>query len=1162
MPEEEGLRRVHDPSEQPHEDQLAHPFAAHRGGNQGGQRHHDGGEQDEGPIVGRATGHSFEDEVVHQRRGDVPEDRGADGLDEGRPVVGPGRERGEHLVDPGAGPAETRQDRAEHPGPQGGQQKEEDRQDRRSDDGEEHERRTAGIGDGKETPTERKEQRQDDGQGHRADDLVDHDDGRRLDRLARVARAVDESETVKTEGARRHDPEPSPDEVRAEQPPVRQDDALGPQEAPPAPRIRRDAEELDPHGRPEEGQETPRLEGPDGGQHSFGPELGPRQQEHEDREGHDPGKGAAHRRKVEAGAPIVKGAARGWIGLPASQPREAPGPRRFAGRAEWPLRPASWGGVSIQTPFYPLPSRQTRWNQCLSMFLRAGPGEGATRAQEVLATIGETEGFGWAQIVLTPDGGTEAETLCDWSAGRLPLGFVPGGSRESVSLGDYPSVAPALLADRAFQWSSGGGAPLSLDEERRLLAMGVRRLVALPYVGPRGLDGAAILMAEAAAPPLPEADLWNLALLCDVLGQGLLRQRSEERLRRSEARLRLLSDLPSEGVVVHDGHTILDANAAGASLLGSSVAELRGQPVVGSFVRPEDVPIVAARLAKADGRPIEILLRHPDGELIPVETQARTATLDGQMVRVASIRDLRAQKRYEVAIQEGEERLRRLLASTYDGVATTRIADRRIIEADEGCAQLFGYDHASDLLGLGYADLCSPESLVDVLAAVEGDREAPYEIDAVRRDGSRVPLEVLGCTVLHGGEPCRIAGFLDLTARRQLEAQRRQIDSRLQQAQKLESLGLLAGGIAHDFNNLLVGVLGNAELAALDLPKGHPARAPLDQVGRAALRASELTHQMLAYVGRSARALRPTDLNALVLETADLLTLTVPKRVTIHFELEPDLPAIAADASQIRQVVMNLLTNAGEAIGDAMGRVTLGTGAIDLDRDWLLGTFGAEHAEPGPYVYVRVADTGCGMDEPTIQRIFDPFFTTKFTGRGLGLAAVLGIVRSHGGLLKVRSRPGRGTTIWVALPATTESAVQSGDHSAISFEQASGPARVLLIDDEEVVRQVAAATLERAGYRVTAVADGEAGVEVFEGDPAAVDLVFLDLTMPTVPGEEVFHHLRSLRPELPILITSGGERPDFARGGTGPTDFLPKPFQTATLLQRVARLLGSEGQRS
>jgi PAS domain S-box-containing protein len=388
--------------------------------------------------------------------------------------------------------------------------------------------------------------------------------------------------------------------------------------------------------------------------------------------------------------------------------------------------------------------------------------------------------------------------------------------------------------------------------------------------------------------------------------------------------------------------------------------------------------------------------------------------------------------------------------------------------------------------------------------------------------------------------------------------------------QKLESIGVLAGGIAHDFNNLLHVVLGNADIALSRLPARSPARDPLEEVVRATIRAADLTRQMLAYSGKGAFVVRHLDLSREVREMATLLRTAISKKATLVWELAPDLPAVNADATQVRQIVMNLITNASDALRDTEGTITLRTGIAQPDE---LNDTNSGLSVPDPdsfpnagtmYVFLEVSDTGSGMTPDTLQRIFDPFFSTKFTGRGLGLAAVMGIVRSHQGLIRIRTEPGTGTSFRVLFPAVP-GAVGEPETPAASRSDWRGNGTVLVVEDEEGVREVAQRMLEDFGFATLSARDGREALEVVERAGDRVSAVLLDLSMPRMGGQEAFRRIRMSHPDLPVVLMSGYTAEAVAAQLSEPgatTTFLQKPFLAEDLLGALRRVLDATVQAS
>jgi signal transduction histidine kinase len=384
-------------------------------------------------------------------------------------------------------------------------------------------------------------------------------------------------------------------------------------------------------------------------------------------------------------------------------------------------------------------------------------------------------------------------------------------------------------------------------------------------------------------------------------------------------------------------------------------------------------------------------------------------------------------------------------------------------------------------------------------------------------------------------------------------AMSRELSDRIQQAQKLESLVVLAGGIAHDFNNLLVGVLGNAELAREELAANSPAAEALEQIELAAQRAAALSRQMLAYSGKGRFVVEPVDLRDLVDSMLTLFSSVVAKSTTVAFEPGPEPAVVEADGTELRQVLVNLVTNASEALDGAGGTVTIRTGVCEPGGDVRRHAVGAELA-PGAYAFLEVADHGLGMDDETRAKIFEPYFSTKFTGRGLGLAAALGIVRAHGGAIHVASTAGEGTVVTALLPLSESSAYAVHSRNEPDL-RAHAVGTVLVVDDESLVRDVTARTLQSAGYSVVLASSGEEALDLVTRQNGSLAAIVLDLTMQGVGGAEVLSRLRAGGNDLPVLLTSGYSDLDPALLDQDGVGFIQKPYRIGELLTRLRSLV-------
>jgi len=411
----------------------------------------------------------------------------------------------------------------------------------------------------------------------------------------------------------------------------------------------------------------------------------------------------------------------------------------------------------------------------------------------------------------------------------------------------------------------------------------------------------------------------------------------------------------------------------------------------------------------------------------------------------------------------------------------------------------------------------------------------------------------------HGEFESIMVVSVNISDRIQAEEERAALERQLLHAQKLESLGVLAGGIAHDFNNILMSIQGNADLALRNLSDGDPIRANMKEIEVASKRAAELSSQMLAYSGKGKFLIEAIDLGKLLSEMANLLDIALSKKAVLQLNIANSLPHFAGDPTQIRQILMNLITNASEAISEDNGVVTLTAGSMECDQAYLedgFEIFSTDTRLPaGTYVYCEVTDTGCGMDSETLSKVFDPFFTTKFAGRGLGMAAVLGIVRGHKGTIKVTSEVGKGTTFRVLFPVGTQApesilAPSAGEVPAADW-QATGT--VLIADDEELVCNVCKEMMRHFGFQTLEAHDGQQALQVFREHAEDIDYVLLDLTMPNLDGEQAFLEMRRLRPKVKVILMSGYSKDDLTQrfAGQGLAGFLQKPFSLGDLRQAL-----------
>ena len=402
------------------------------------------------------------------------------------------------------------------------------------------------------------------------------------------------------------------------------------------------------------------------------------------------------------------------------------------------------------------------------------------------------------------------------------------------------------------------------------------------------------------------------------------------------------------------------------------------------------------------------------------------------------------------------------------------------------------------------------------------------------------PVEVLLTPIQLGDSPMLVVVWRDITERKRSE-------DALRQTQKLESLGVLAGGIAHDFNNLLMAILGHRNLARTKLPDDHPVDVHLDQMEKATLRAADLTRQMLAYSGKGRFLVQPLDLNHCVQEISELLKVSISKRVKFIYNLGEGLPAIEADQAQVQQVVINLVTNAAEAIQAGDGTISIQTRWVTLDEEILQRDFQGQNMRSGAYVVLEVKDTGSGMTSDVVQKIFDPFFSTKQSGRGLGLSALQGILRGHQAGIRIQTELGMGTAFEVFFPTSEERVAQAS--ASLQVEALKGRGRVLLVDDESTVRRCARAMLESLGFSVVEARDGQEALDIYEREAGKIHWVLMDLTMPRLDGYSAFLALRGLNPSVQVVLSSGWSHSEVTARFREhpPAAFLPKPYTLTEL---------------
>jgi two-component system cell cycle sensor histidine kinase/response regulator CckA len=638
--------------------------------------------------------------------------------------------------------------------------------------------------------------------------------------------------------------------------------------------------------------------------------------------------------------------------------------------------------------------------------------------------------------------------------------------------------------------------------------------------------------------------------LCDCLASllalALERAAGEDELRRVRERYDMLSAASFEGLMINIDGVVIDANERLAEMTGYTTAEMLGPETMRRCCAPEDLPGVVQRLSDRYEGTYMITAVRKDGSRFRAELQSKQGTLGEKPVRVVAVRDVTERERTLALLAEGEKQLRNLAEQAFDFWVVSR--DGIALFFGGAFTRVLGYA-AADVVGRHLLEITAPPSRPTAAEVLAEHRPGAYRIDLLAANGEYVPAEIVGVASTLGGERVRIAGVRDLRAARKLEEENKRLEQHLVYSQRLESLAVLAGGIAHDFNNLLVGVLGNAELLQAGLERAED-RELCEAITGSARRAADLTNQLLTYSGqRELGPKQPIDLAPLSQELRTTLEARLPKTARIELALCPD-SVVLGERGGLAQVLMNLVVNAAEALGGRPGTIRIATEHVQEPA----ARWGKAHGSkpvPGNWLQLEVIDDGSGVDPANLERIFEPFFTTKEKGQGLGLPTCLGIVHAHHGALLAESVPGHGSRFSVLLPATPRPVAPA---RAAPGTSKSGR-RVLVIDDEAIVRTLLKRALERKGFEVIAAADGESGIRAIREQ--APDLVVLDLTMPEVDGAEVVRRVRADGVTVPIVIASG--HLDVSTEQRLPPGsfqaFLSKPFSVAELLNAVETAL-------
>ncbi len=479
-------------------------------------------------------------------------------------------------------------------------------------------------------------------------------------------------------------------------------------------------------------------------------------------------------------------------------------------------------------------------------------------------------------------------------------------------------------------------------------------------------------------------------------------------------------------------------------------------------------------------------------------------------------------------------------------------------------ARLWGADSPEELIGTSIFDYLHSDDHEQIRQRIESmaktGRPAPViEERLLRKNGEQIIVKLHSSPVKHEGKQAFLVTAEDVSEQKEYDVEHHHLKAQLEHAQRLESLGVLAGGIAHDFNNLLTAILGNAELARGKLDDKPAVVGHIDNIVGSCDNAAELCKQMLAYAGKGSYEMRVINLNEMVKTMGKLIRASVRSNIALKIKLQSDLPGIEGDTAQIQQLILNFIVNSADAIGSASGDIKVSSGVRKMAREQLAKLYNGSELPEDEYVILEVRDTGCGMSKEMQDKIFDPFFTTKETGSGLGLSAVLGIVRGHHGALQVFSTPGKGTAFRVYLPATTQS-VSEQVVSTVEVDAWRGDGKVLVVDDDLRVRNVAKSFVEKMNFDVITAEDGKEGLEVFSKQHGNLVAVLLDMTMPIMGGVDAMAGMREVDARVPIIIVSGYSEIEAGAliRGDRPDAFLQKPFKAKALKAALYEVMHSD----
>jgi two-component system cell cycle sensor histidine kinase/response regulator CckA len=689
----------------------------------------------------------------------------------------------------------------------------------------------------------------------------------------------------------------------------------------------------------------------------------------------------------------------------------------------------------------------------------------------------------------------------------------------------------------------------------------------VPFEIDEQFSGVLVVQSYSNASSYTQDDLELMTFVTDHISWAIERKKAEQKLKESEESYRGLFDNANDAIYIQDlKGRFLDVNKTVEKMYGYDYDDFIGKtPDFLSAPGKNDLSTIVEKIKEAaNGNPqrLEFWGKRKNGEVFPKEIRLDKGVYFGQKVIIAFAQDITERLENERQLKESEQRFRTLIENS--PVAITISRKSKIIFVNDAYSKIFGFTEKKELMGTNFLKQIAASERKKIAERNQKREQritvpTSYETVGLRKNGSTFPLNVNVTLINLLTGPATLAYIVDISMIKKAEEERLNLERKILHTQKLESLGVLAGGIAHDFNNLLTGIMGNTGLAMMHCENSSPAKKNLFKIENIASRAAELCNQMLAYSGKGKFVIQPIDINEVIREMTLLLNVSIPKKVSLKVSLDTKIPAIEADVTQVRQIIMNLITNAADSIGKKSGIITVKSSTQFLSGHELKSQYIENKPNDGNYTILEVSDSGCGMKQETLNKLFDPFFTTKFTGRGLGMAAVLGIVRGHKGTLMIESSFGVGTTVKIVLPVSNKKALtiveKKHDNKLLK-----GKGSILVVDDEESVRSILKEALEFSGFNIILAEDGEIAIKQYKKYEKDIELIILDLTMPKLNGEETYKRLVKYNPKVKVILSSGFNAQDATKrfASNGIAGYLQKPYRLELLREKIKEVIGKK----